>query len=220
MFNTLCKFSHIFMLFLTIALPCQALGATKAAAVIEDGYAGKVLQKIMADSKAKITEPVDIRLYLDDQGKLTDCRKIRGGDATGICAAARAASPFGQPPYEVAASMVISFWSGDKAAPPKKESTSQAAPAQADSAYLSKITREIRNSIYIPQETKKGSYHATVKLDIDKNGHLANSEIVKSSGDSRLDKYVLQGVARKGSVTPPPASLRNPVQLTFTLTRS
>lgn len=220
------KISNICIYFITsflclVIAPKLSHSAQKAASVIEDGYAGSVLQKILSTGKIQPTNAGTIKLYVNEEGKLTDCRKIKGNDTQALCAAAKIASPYGTPPYGVNTNLVISFWVNDKDHINKKSSSTPEKTAQAnnDPSYLAKITKELRNSIYIPKETKKGTYHATVQLTLAKNGHIEKSSILKTSGDTRLDKYILQGLERAAKVSPPPATIKNPVELTFTLKR-
>lgn len=218
-----------------LLLAQPACGATQAVAVIDDGYANKVLRKIMDTGKLKVSRAMEIRLSLDDAGHLLECRGSAGGDATAACAAAKAASPFGTPPYGLPTYVTIALWGGQTAAAaPKaaKQAQANAAPAgpgasqkaapqaaASRSAYLNKIRRELRNSIYIPEKTRPGSYQATARIKLDSQGKILESSIIKGSGDSLLDKYVLQGIHRADSVTPPPADLEEPIDITFKLAR-
>ncbi len=85
--------------------------------------------------------------------------------------------------------------------------------------YFSTITWNLRNAMFIPAETAPGTYYATVRLQVDAAGAIKKSTLLQSSGDQRLDKFVLQGIRRAGSVEPPPAGLGNTLDLTFTLVR-
>lgn len=206
--------------------PAQA--ATQAAAVIDDGYAGKVLNKIIDTGKLKFSQTMELRLSLDDAGHLLECRASRGVDATAACAAAKAASPFGTPPYGVPTYVTLAFWNGkptvnkNRAASEARTEARAAQVAKEDASlnpYLSKIRTEIRNVTYIPEQTKPGTYHVTARIKCDGAGKILDSAILKGSGDSRLDKYVLQGIKRAGKVTPPPPGAGDTFELTFTLVR-
>lgn len=85
--------------------------------------------------------------------------------------------------------------------------------------YISTVVWKLRNSMYIPAQTKPGTYHATAQVRLNSAGKILDESILKGSGDALLDKYVLQGIRRAGSVTPPPAGLGDTLDLTFTLTR-
>ena len=85
--------------------------------------------------------------------------------------------------------------------------------------YFSNVVWKLRNSIFIPVESKPGTYRVTVRLDVDTAGNIKHYDIVSGSGDERLDKYVRQGVKRAGSIPPPPAGLGNTMDITLTLTR-
>lgn len=85
--------------------------------------------------------------------------------------------------------------------------------------YFSNVIWKLRNAIFIPVETRPGTYRVTVRLDVDTAGNIKQYDIVSGSGDERLDKYVRQGVRRAGSVPPPPAGLGETMNVTLTLTR-
>ncbi|MBD5641395.1 MAG: TonB C-terminal domain-containing protein [Desulfovibrio sp.] len=203
-----------------------AHAASQAAAVIDDGYAGKVLNRILDTGKLKFSQTMELRLSLDDSGHLLECRGTRGADATAACAAAKAASPFGTPPYGVPTYVTLAFWSGSppaaKADAQAKQEAKAVKTASKDASlnpYLTKIRTELRNAMYIPEQTKPGSYHVTARIKCDSAGKILDSAILKGSGDARLDKYVLQGIRRAGKITPPPAGAGDTFELTFTLVR-
>ena len=85
--------------------------------------------------------------------------------------------------------------------------------------YISTVVWKLRNAMYIPAQTKPGTYHATAQVRLNSAGKILDESILKGSGDALLDKYVLQGIRRAGSVAPPPAGLGDTLDLTFTLTR-
>lgn len=249
----------IFSLFPSLckALGCAAFslalsGAASAAAIAtvgqDDGYSGRILDKIVAKWKAPRqkagTGRLKLILSVDGDGKLLDCsvRQASGipGFDDSVCAAARAASPYGSPPYGIPATVYFSFWSGGgpdsgngarqrqtgqpaakNAADGEDGSSSQASSAMSKSRekYVAKITREVRKSIFIPVETKPGVYHVTVRVECDKQGNIISSQMLKSSQDARLNKYVMQGVARAKKVTPPSEGMGNSFNLNFTLVR-
>ncbi|WP_165075188.1 MULTISPECIES: TonB family protein [unclassified Desulfovibrio] len=110
------------------------------------------------------------------------------------------------------------------AAATKPSSSSSGAKAQDkyDSRfqkYISTVVWKLRNSMYIPAQTRPGTYHATARVRLNSAGKILDESILKGSGDALLDKYVLQGIRRAGSVAPPPAGLGDTLDLTFTLTR-
>lgn len=188
---------------------------TRAAAVVDDGYAGGVLRKIMAKYAGSPGKGEEAKLFLDEEGRLLDCRALKG-DVKALCQAARAGAPFGEPPYGVQTSIVVAMWSG------KGGSSHAARPepaSKADAKYLDKIRRQLRNAMYIPEKTKPGVYHATARVKCDGAGKILDSAIVKSSGDKLLDKYVLRGISRAGSVTAPPDGAGGSFDIIFTLKR-
>ncbi|WP_298029949.1 TonB family protein [uncultured Desulfovibrio sp.] len=85
--------------------------------------------------------------------------------------------------------------------------------------YISTITQNLRNAMLIPAETAPGTYYATVRLNVDAAGAIKKSTLLQGSGDKLLDKFVLQGIRRAGSVTPSPSGLGNTLDITFTLVR-
>lgn len=85
--------------------------------------------------------------------------------------------------------------------------------------YFSNVVWKLRNSIFIPVESKPGTYRVTVRLDVDTAGNIKHYSIVSGSGDERLDKYVRQGIKRAGSIPAPPPGLGSTMDVTLTLTR-
>lgn len=300
--------------------------AAIATAGQDDGYSGRILDKIAAKWKPPKqlvgSHRLKLILSIDGEGELMDCKvlKASGLDALDVsaCAAARAAAPFGSPPYGMPATVHFSFWSGgldsrvpvheDKAhvnpihaqmaadnarfaneraqaraeaaakssgkklnadaqkntpeakknANPEKQSHAGALPQEKkkeaqiasqnlentrpashelvkaqtakttapvnDSTsplerYLSRITWNLRNAMYVPAQAKPGTYHATVQIDCDAKGQILSSDLIKSSGDPLVDKYVMQGIKRAKKILPPPPEAGNKFDLTFTLVR-
>lgn len=85
--------------------------------------------------------------------------------------------------------------------------------------YLGKVARQLREASFVPVEAPRGTYYVTVRLTVAKNGAITNYEIVQSSGNDRIDTYVRQGVKRAGKVSPPPAGLASPFDVTLTMVR-
>lgn len=85
--------------------------------------------------------------------------------------------------------------------------------------YLSGVVWKLRNAMYIPAQTRPGTYYATAQVRLNQAGKIMDAHLLRGSGDAMLDKYVLQGIRRAGAVTPPPAGLGDTLDLTFTLTR-
>ncbi len=85
--------------------------------------------------------------------------------------------------------------------------------------YIDATVWKLRQAMYIPSETAKGRYQVTARVKLNSAGKILDASLLKGSGDSRLDKYVLQGIRRAESVSPPPQGLGNELDLTFTLTR-
>lgn len=86
--------------------------------------------------------------------------------------------------------------------------------------YFSNLTWDLRNAMFIPAETAPGTYYATVRLEVDQaTGAIEKYRLLEGSGDKQLDRFVLQGIGRAGSVSPPPAGLGGTLDITFTLVR-
>ena len=85
--------------------------------------------------------------------------------------------------------------------------------------YLNKVARQLREASFVPVEAPRGTYYVTVRLTVATNGAITNYEIVQSSGNDRIDTYVRQGVKRAGKVSPPPAGLARPFDVTLTMVR-
>lgn len=134
-----------------------------------------------------------------------------------------------------AAALAAETTTGSAAAVAPGSAPKQAAPAQASSSgagfkaqdkydarfqkYISQVVWKLRNAMYIPAKTRPGTYRATAQVRCDTAGKILDATLLKGSGDALLDKYVLQGIRRAGSVPPPPAGLGDTLDLTFTLTR-
>ena len=128
-----------------------AQSSPQAAAVIDDGYAGKILRKIVKTGKLRVGSSLELRLSLDDQGHLLECRATNQAEAEEACAAAKAAAPFGTPPYGMPTFVTIALWSQQGAAKGKSAAVKPAktdagtAAKSGDDAYIRKIKIEIRN---------------------------------------------------------------------------
>ncbi|WP_165174458.1 TonB family protein [Desulfovibrio sp. ZJ369] len=85
--------------------------------------------------------------------------------------------------------------------------------------YLSRVVWDLRKAMFIPAETAPGTYYATVRLLLEPTGAIKDATLLESSGDKRLDRFVLQGIRRANRVSPPPAGLGTTLELTFTLVR-
>lgn len=209
-------------IFSALVFSTCAMADIRAAAVVDDGYAGGALQKIMGKYSGQPApgQRQEAKLFLDADGALLDCRALKG-DVKALCHAARAAAPFGEPPYGVPTSIVVAIW-GAKDEAKAKPAAAQAAPAKnagASSKYLEKVRRELRNAMYIPEKTRPGVYQVTARVKCDAAGKILDSSIIRSSGDSLLDKYVIQGIHRAGAITPPPEGSGDSLDITFTLKR-
>lgn len=136
---------------------------------------------------------------------------VAQADSHAQAAALAAATATGAGTATAAASRPASASSGSARAQDKYDSRFQ--------KYISTVVWKLRNSMYIPAQTKPGTYHATAQVRLNSAGKILEESILKGSGDALLDKYVLQGIRRAGSVAPPPAGLGDTLDLTFTLTR-
>lgn len=166
-----------------------------------------------------------------------------------VCEAAKKLGKLETPPYAMPIDVHLAFWSGTPRPAPAQQGTitvspsgqaaaqpgKQAAPAAPAASggsrmaqdayaiqfhnYLNKVARQLREASFVPVEAPRGSYYVTVRLTVAKNGAITNYEIVQSSGNDRIDTYVRQGVKRAGKVSPPPAGLASPFDVTLTMVR-
>lgn len=237
-----------------VALTCMLLfseadcarGAGAATAGQSADYALEVLDRVLAHMSlpAGASGSVRVRLALDGNGNLQACRTVRasagGGLDKAVCAAARAAQPFGAPPYGLAEDIYLAVWQGAATRQGGEAAAQEAGQAAAHGAssisqqphgqgvqlnaeqrqYLNVITHQIRDSIYIPVQTPRGSYQVRARVEIGSSGKLGTATIIQGSGDQTLDKYVLQGIRRAAKVKAPPKGLAPAVDLTFRLVRS
>lgn len=210
-----------------------AFCATNAASGLDDGYSAKVLDKALKTFSpgAELgSGKISVRVFIDGDGKYYDCRVYQSSGNQNIdrafCANLKKASPFGQPPYGQPTEVTLTFIEDKTQArnKPAVEEIKQAAAAESISPaekrkYLDAASRQIRNSVYIPAETPKGTYHPVARVKVDAQGKITDSSIVKSSGDKTMDKYLLQGIKRAAKITPPPQGMNKEFDLSFTLTR-
>lgn len=116
-----------------------------------------------------------------------------------------------------------------KPAPSLKPSDSAGQTARAGKAqdrydeqfhpYLNRVAKQLRRASFVPAEAPRGTYYVTVRLLVDSSGTIRQYDVVQSSGNDRIDKYVRQGVHRAGKVLPPPAGLPSPFDVTLTMVR-
>ncbi len=85
--------------------------------------------------------------------------------------------------------------------------------------YLNKVAKQLRRASFVPAEAPRGAYYVTVRLAVDPSGAITRYDVVQSSGNDRIDRYVRQGIHRAGKVTPPPAGLTSPFDVTLTMVR-
>jgi TonB family protein len=88
--------------------------------------------------------------------------------------------------------------------------------------YLALIQRRIKDRYQVPAtipETERLHLNAVVRIYIERNGGIARSELVRSSGNGVYDSAVQAGVGRASPLPPPPehlvAMLRDGVDLNF-----
>lgn len=222
-----------------------AHAAGAAAAGQSADYALEVLDRVLSHMSlpAEASGSVRVRLVLDGNGKLQSCSTVRASAGgvldKAVCAASRAAQPFGAPPYGLAEDIYLAVWQGAPARPSANASQHEAGQAAAHGTvstqqphghgsqlnaeqrqYLNAVTHQIRDSIYIPVQTPRGSYQVRARVEIGSSGKLGTATIIQGSGDQTLDKYVLQGIRRADKVKAPPKGLAPAVDLTFRLVRS
>ena len=156
------------------------------------------------------------------KGKSADTAAAAVAPAQAPAAAAAPADSHAQAAALAAATATGAGTAAAAATKPATSSSGAKAQDKYDSRfqkYISTVVWKLRNSMYIPAQTKPGTYHATAQVRLNSAGKILDESILKGSGDALLDKYVLQGIRRAGSVAPPPAGLGDTLDLTFTLTR-
>lgn len=233
----------------------ESRAAAIASAGQDDGYSGRILDKIAAKWKlpkgVSGNRKLNLLLSIDGEGQLVECKVQKASGLPALdasaCAAAKAAAPFGIPPYGIPANVNFSFWTGnldsknlintekvqDKentALLHNTEAKSSEAGRQTPSSekarystkerYISKITWDLRNAMYVPEQAKHGTYHTRVRIECDKVGNILSSSILESSGNDLVDKYVMQGIERAKKVVPPPEEYGRTFDLNFSLTRA
>ncbi len=249
---------------LPVLMPClappHARAAGAAAADVANGYAGEVMEKILANWAPPADRgKVRIVVRVDAEGKAERCGYLEKSASQAlndsVCGAVMKTADLGKPPYGMSQDVYLTFWQGNMAdlsginrrqAAAKSAAGTAAPAAEAKSApvtldtkpatlttplkaqdaygpkhaaYFRKLVMELRNATFIPAELAKGTYYATVRLELDASGKILNYSILQSSGSELLDRYVRQGIRRAGKVSPPPAAVGRFVNVTLTLVR-
>lgn len=133
--------------FLVCFFASFAWGKSMATVGQDDGYSGRVLDRITSKwnppPQLKGNLKLKIILSVDGDGNLIDCKvqKRSGLDALDVsaCGAASQASPFGPPPYGMPASLYFTFWSGGiNAIPPESE------PGKFNAFYAERAANDAR----------------------------------------------------------------------------
>ena len=82
------------------------------------------------------------------------------------------------------------------------------------------MKQQLAKSIIIPVETPPGTYYPTVRLKVNpKTGAIEDAALIENSGNKMLDSFVHKGIAKVGSIPPPPAGLDATLDITLTLVR-
>ena len=108
------------LLTLQLITAVPAFGASIAAVDQNGGYSGKVLDKVIAiwapPPALKGDFTVRLKVSLDGQGKVLDCRSVKASGMEALdssaCGAVRQAAPFGAPPYGMPLDVHLAFWTG------------------------------------------------------------------------------------------------------------
>lgn len=111
-----------------------AFGASIAAADQNDGYSGKVLDRVLAiwtPPALKGDFSVRLKISLDGQGKVLSCGPVKASGMEALdaaaCGAVRQAAPFGTPPYGMPLDVHMAFWTGT----PKNKAQAETPSVQA-----------------------------------------------------------------------------------------
>ena len=86
---------------------------------------------------------------------------------------------------------------------------------QAERTYSSTVYAMIMEKLSLPEKREQGRMHVRVSFGIDSAGHIFQSAVIQSSGDSGLDGATLDAVRKAGTLPPPPNG--GPVYLYFDL---
>lgn len=256
----------MFKVLINICLLCSFFcipshAATVMSAGQDDGYAGRVLDKVINNlvlpAQIKNDSSVKITLKLDGDGAVLASNIIKNSGLKSVddavINAVKKAAPFGAPPYGVPTDITLAFWNG-MPKPANKNSKQIVSKAARDTAvnadngktavpaasagtyklsangqpvqtpekyqsYLNNTAWELRKVVYIPKEAAPGTYFVTARIKCEPSGKIISGEIIKSSGNQKVDKYVLQGIKRLGHIGAPPAGLGNSFDLVLRLVR-
>lgn len=112
--------SFFLLYVLVIFVPKPVYADVAMSAGQDDGYSGKVMDRVIArwspPKQLKKESSLKLVVSLDGEGNVIDCkiRKSSGLEALDVsaCAAVKAAAPYGSPPYSMPADIFLSFWSG------------------------------------------------------------------------------------------------------------
>jgi periplasmic protein TonB len=95
-------------------------------------------------------------------------------------------------------------------APPSPE------PAQAIASWQRAIVARLARFQRYPTQAKGATGVVSLSFSIDRQGHVLNSKIIKSSGSAVLDAEALSLLTRAAPLPPPPAAVPD-TDLTFVL---
>lgn len=249
----ICLLSAIFF------VPSHA--ATVMSAGQDEGYSGKVLDKVINNlvlpAQIKNDSSVRVLIKLDGDGNVLASNILKSSGLKSVDEAVtdaiKKAAHFGSPPYGVPTDITLAFWNGtpkpaNKNSKQKDSSKTQDKAVKADNgksatvsapkggyklsangqpvqmpekyqSYLNKTVWDLRKAVYIPQEAATGTYFVTTRIKCEPSGKIISGDIVKGSGDQKIDKYVLQGIKRLGQVGAPPAGLGDSFDLVLRLVR-
>lgn len=189
-----------------------ALGASIAATDQNDGYSGKVLDKILAvwtPPALKGDFSVRLKISLDGQGKVLNCGPVKASGMEALdasaCGAARQAAPFGAPPYGMPLDVHMAFWTGTPKNKPQTTAPSAEASAEASAeeraAAIAKSAGQPTAGVRpAPAAKSAGLTEEEMRLNLDAPATPQSTKgkavvMAQDKYDARYRKY-LSGVVR------------------------
>jgi len=89
-------------------------------------------------------------------------------------------------------------------------------PAPAIASWRQAVVARLARFQHYPAQAKGATGVVSLSFSIDRQGHVLNSQIIKSSGSAVLDAEALSLLTRAAPLPPPPASVPD-TDLTFVL---
>ena len=101
-------------------------------------------------------------------------------------------------------------------APTTSPGPASSKPAPAIASWQQAVAAHLARFQRYPAQAKGATGVANLSFSIDRQGHVLNSQIIKSSGSAVLDAEALSLITRAAPLPPPPAAVPD-TDLTFVL---